>query len=60
MSEISRHNVIIGKDKWSDPEIQVWDADTMTWRVPATTEEKVDALMALVLKMGGKLQDLGS
>lgn len=60
MAEIGKYTVQIGKDKWDDLEIQVWDGDTMTWRAPASLEEKVDALMALVLKMGGKLRELGS
>jgi hypothetical protein len=53
-------NVLIGKDRFGDPQIQIWDGDQAMWREPANTEERVDALMALVLKIGTKLRDLGS
>jgi hypothetical protein len=56
---LETNKVRIGPDKWNDDQIQVWDADTMAWREPQNTEERVEALMALVLKIGSKLQQLG-
>lgn len=53
-------NVLIGKDRFGDPEIQIWDAVKMGWRAPATSEERVDALMALVLKIGVSLKAIGA
>lgn len=57
---IPQMNVMIGKDRFGDPEIQIWDADQAMWRAPANTDERVESLMALVLRIGTSLKAIGA